>query len=100
MKTIGIITIALVTIVLSTILRGYALSKLWLWFIASTFGAAPLGIAQSIGLALVVSFMTHQFNSSEDNKKSTDEKMVRNVAITLLSPAMALIIGWIVKSFI
>ena len=100
MKIIGIITTVLVTLIVSPIWRGYTLSKLWLWFIVSTFGAAPLGIAQSIGLALVVSFLTHQPDSYEDEKKSANEKLARAVVITVLSPAMALLIGWIVKGFL
>jgi putative flippase GtrA len=100
MKIIGIITTVLITLILSPIWRGYALSKLWLWFIVSTFGAAPLGIAQSIGLALVVSFLTHQYDSYEDKEKSATERMVTGVVIAFLSPAMALLIGWIVKGFL
>ena len=53
MKAIGIITTVLITLIIAPIWRGYAFSKLWLWFIVSTFGAAPLAVAQSIGLALV-----------------------------------------------
>ncbi len=100
MKIIGIITTVLVTLIVSPIWRGYALSKLWLWFIVSTFGAAPLGIAQSIGLALVVSFLTHQLDSYEDKEKSVTEKLVAAIIITFLSPAMALLFGWIVKGFL
>ena len=100
MKIIGIITTVLITLIVSPIWRGYVLSKLWLWFIVSTFGAAPLGIAQSIGLALVVSFLTHQADSYEDKEKSANAKIAQAVAITFLSPAMALLIGWIVKGFL
>jgi hypothetical protein len=100
MKAIGIITTVLVTLILSPIWRGYAFSKLWLWFIVSTFGAAPLGIAQSIGLALVVSFLTHQPDSYEDKDKSATERMVAAAIIMFLRPAMALLVGWIVKGFL
>ena len=100
MKIIGILTTLIVSLILGPIWRGYAFSKLWLWFIVSTFGAAPLGIAQSIGLALVVSFLTHQYDSYEDKEKSATERMVVAVAITFLSPAMVLLIGWIVKQWL
>lgn len=100
MKVIGIITTVLITLIVTPIWRGYALSKLWLWFIVSTFGAAPLGIAQSIGLALVVSFLCHQYNSYEDKEKSANERMAASVLYAFLSPAMALLIGWIVKGFL
>lgn len=100
MKIIGIITTVLITMILSPIWCGYALSKLWLWFIVSTFGASPLGIAESIGLALVVSFLTHQHDSYEDKEKSATERIVMGVVHAFLAPAMALLIGWIVKGFL
>ena len=100
MKSIGIIITALFAIIVSSIWRGYALSKLWLWFIVSTFGAAPLGIAQGIGLALVVSFLTHQVDTYVDKSKSATERMAAGVLIAFLSPATALLIGWIVKGFL
>jgi len=100
MKIIGIITTILITMIVTPVWRGYALSKLWLWFIVSTFGAAPLGIAQSIGLSLIVSFVTHQTDSYEDKDKSYGEKMTRAVLLAFMTPAMALFIGWIVKGFL
>jgi putative flippase GtrA len=100
MKIIGIITAVLITLIVTPIWRGYALSKLWLWFIVSTFGAAPLGIAQSIGLSLIVSFLTHQMDSYQDKEKAANERMVECFLYAFLSPAMALLIGWIVKGFL
>jgi putative flippase GtrA len=100
MKIIGIITSFLIILVVTPIWRGYALSKLWLWFIVSTFGAAPLGIAQSIGLSLMASFLTHQVDTYQDKEKSSNERMTERVLYAFLSPAMALLIGWIVKGFL
>lgn len=101
MKITGINTTTIIaTLIVSQIWRGYILSKLWLWFIVSIFGADPLGIAQSIGLALVVSFLTHQPNSYEDEKKSANGKLARVAKVALLSPAISLLIGWIVKGFL
>jgi putative flippase GtrA len=100
MKTIGIISTVLIAMIVTPIWRGYALSKLWLWFIVSAFGAAPLGIAQAIGLSLIVSFLTHQTDSYEDKEKSLNEKMTRAVLLAFMTPAMALLIGWIVKGFL
>ena len=100
MKVIGIITTVLITLILTPIWRGYALSKLWLWFIVSAFNVNALGISQSIGLALVVSFLTSQYNPYIDKDKSTNLRMTESVIYAFLTPAFALFIGWIVKAFI
>jgi putative flippase GtrA len=100
MKATIITTTVLATLIVSPIWRGYALSKLWLWFIVSTFGAAPLGIAQSIGLALIVSFLTHQPVSYKEEKESVNQKLVYPMLNAFLIPALTLFIGWIVKGFL
>lgn len=100
MKIIGIISTVLTTLVLGPIWRGFVLSKLWLWLIAPTFGAPLLGIAQSIGLTLVVSFLTHQTDTYEDKTKTPGERVTSAVSITFLTPAMALAIGAIVRCYL
>jgi putative flippase GtrA len=101
MKT-SVITliVSLATIIISPIWRGFVISKLWLWFIVSTFGAVPLGIAQSIGLGLLVSFLTHQVDTYEDKDKSDTERLFIKIGVALLAPAFALLFGWIVKGFL
>lgn len=86
--------------IFAPIWRGYVFSKLWLWFIVSTFGAIPLGIAQSIGLAAVVGFLTYQYDQYEDKEKGVAEKMTTMIAVAALSPGMALLFGWIVKGWL
>jgi putative flippase GtrA len=84
----------------STIWRGYVLSKLWLWFAVPTFAAHPIGIAQSIGISMIVSFLTYQYDSYEDKTKSMTEKIAAAVAVAVFMPATSLLIGWIVKGFL
>jgi hypothetical protein len=100
MKLIGIITTVLTTLILAPIWRGYVFSKLWLWFIVSTFGASVLSIAQAIGLALVVSFLTHQPDMYEDKSRTQSEKFSSAVCITFMTPAFALLIGWVVTHWL
>jgi hypothetical protein len=100
MKAIGIIFTVLITIVISSIWRGYVFSKLWLWFVVSSFGAVPLGIVQSIGLAITVTFLTYQYNSYEDKSKSQAETLIRNLAIVFIAPALSLLAGAIVKMWL
>jgi hypothetical protein len=50
---------------------GWVLSVLWRWFIVPTFHAEPLRVAQAVGLALVVDFLTLQ--TPRERKRSDAE---------------------------
>ncbi len=100
MKALGIITASITTIIVSTLWRGYVLSKLWLWFVAATFGVQPLGVAESIGLSLIVNFTTHQLDQYEDKNATAAEKIAKGIGYSLFFPAFALFIGWIVKAWL
>ncbi len=97
----GIVGIGLL-LVLSSIFNGYALSVLWGWFIVPTFGAPALGIVPAIGIAMVVSYLTHQKNESKKEDEDDDGIGVKifKLAIPVLGkPALALLFGWIVHLF-
>lgn len=61
MKALGIIAAA----VLTTLLNGWVLCRLWLWFIAATFHVSPLSIPQAIGVAIVLGAMHPQTSQSD-----------------------------------
>jgi hypothetical protein len=95
MKTLGILSI----VVAETIWRGYALSKLWLWFIVATFGAASISVPQAAGLSLIVTMLTYKFDDSE-NAEFTIDKVVSLLIVAAMMPAMFLLVGWIIKGFL
>lgn len=83
----------------TALLNGYALSMLWQWFVVSTFELRPLGILPAIGISMVVSFLTKQYDSAApDPSKSHGERMAMLTVYTLLNPIFALVFGWIVHS--
>lgn len=86
-------------LVLSSLLRGYALSILWGWFVVPVFGLPRLSVLQAIGIAMVVGFLTHQTDEYKDNDKSTKERMIEAVILAILTPLFALFFGYIVHSF-
>ena len=100
MKSLGVLTASITTIIASTLWKGYVLSKLWLWFVAATFGAQPLGVAESIGLSLIITFTTHQFDQYEDKNATTQDRIAIAIGYSLFYPAFALFIGWIVKAWL
>lgn len=44
--------------IVSGLTRGYALSKLWAWFVEPTFHAPHLRIPVALGIACIISFLT------------------------------------------
>jgi hypothetical protein len=83
--------------VYSYFVNGFVLSKLWSWFIVTTFGLDPLNIVQAIGLTIVVGFLTVRTNWNTDKDKTTAEKISQFV-IALVAPFVTLLVGWIVYS--
>src|SRR5690348_6790250 len=99
MKAIGYITTYLVLAVFGALLNGWAIEKLWRWLIVPTFRLSPLTVAQCIGLALFVGYLTHQTNA-EDSEKSHFERLCFAIGVCAVKPAIALLIGAIVRNWI
>lgn len=85
---------------LGSIWSGYVLTILWAWFVVPTFGLPPLALAPAIGLAVVVSYLTHQYTpkAAKPDEGKWDESG-RAIAHMVLKPALALLVGWIVKQW-
>lgn len=94
----GIVGVGLL-IAFGSIFNGYALSVLWGWFVAPTFGAPALHIVPAIGVAMVVSYLTHQMHNCQEEKKSFREKLVEGTMVAVLRPSFALFFGWIIHLF-
>ena len=69
-------------------LWGWAIAKLWLWFVVP-LGLAPLSWAHAYGLGLLVSLTTHQSNDAENSTGTL-------IARAIISPLVFVFIGWIV----
>jgi len=78
----------------AVLLRGWALSILWGWFAVPIFGLPPLGIAQAIAVALIVSFMTHQYVPSKEKDNWGP------ALFPIMMPLFALGIGWTVRRWL
>lgn len=84
-------------IAISAVLKGFVLTKLWVWFIVPLFGFEPLRMPFAIGLAIVVGFLTHQVdNTKSENKTSIGEQFIA----TFIRPFVTLGIGYFVQMFI
>ena len=76
----------------SAVLRGFVLSVLWGWFVVP-LGVPDIGIAWSIGLAALISMITHQ------DVKTEDRELGVAIGIAIATPLMCLLFGWIAHSF-
>lgn len=98
MKIIGAITVFALLVVFEMLLSGWTISVLWAWFVVTTFKTAALTIPQSIGLALIVSYLTKQYqnNKTEDNAA---DAFAKAFFLILFKAVFALSIGWVVTLF-
>lgn len=84
-----------VLIALLMVVKGFVLTYLWSWFI-TPFGLPELGLAHAIGVAMVVSYLTHQIETPDkDNPNAGFEKLGYHFVGSLL----VFCIGWIVFKF-
>jgi len=100
MKIIGLITVFVVTAVLSALWNGYALSVLWRWFVVPVFGVPALSVCYAIGVSIVVSYLTHSYQSTASDGKTWQKQFADSLAYCSAKPAIALLFGWVVTLFI
>ena len=103
MTKIGYVTAFLVLAVFAVLWPGYAFSVLWGWFFVPSLGLPTLSIAESIGVALVVQYLTHQTDSQKDTEKDTgdyDELLYKAFIQSATKPALALLMGSIIKLWV
>ena len=82
---------------LMIIWQGYVLSILWDWFIAPDFHITALGLAEAIGLTLIINYLT---KSVDTDKKYELSDLGRKVFSSITMPLVALGIGWVVHFFV
>ncbi|OHA88118.1 MAG: hypothetical protein A2653_03045 [Candidatus Zambryskibacteria bacterium RIFCSPHIGHO2_01_FULL_43_25] len=77
---------------------GFVLSKLWGWFVVTQFDLPSLGVAQAVGISLIVSLLTYQIKnkSDEDSKPRAVRSVIESAAVAFT----ALVYGWVVSQFV
>lgn len=78
---------------------GYAMSKLWAWHIAGWNGLPPVTYKMMVAVDFIVSMILGARGLPDRSKTPEDDKnFVGGVlATTVFLPALALLIGWILK---
>jgi hypothetical protein len=82
--------------------RGFVLTKLWEWFMTSTFNFPLISIGQAIGLCCVIGFLfplqSVKNKQKELEKESTEEK-VQKILTPIGNSLGFLLLGYIIKLF-
>jgi len=100
MKAIGYTVSTVVIMFLLCVFSGYTLSILWQWFVMPIFPAPELTIPTAIGLAMIVTYLTHQDTKSDTEGKGYGEILLEMTLKGIGRPAGALFFGWIVTLFL
>lgn len=98
MQIFGLLLFSLGSTVAFSIWNGFILSKFWAWFIVPTFSFKPLNLIESIGLVLVISFLTAQKPNDNENKDIIT-KLFESVLFSILYPSVILLVGFFFKQF-
>lgn len=69
----------LLWIVSGTIIRGLVFAKLWDWFLIPNLHVPPIGAAQALGIALLVSVLTDHGSASSVTKSDGSSSVTRVV---------------------
>lgn len=99
LSCLGLLAGLVGVIIVASILNGWAISVLWLWFVAPLFGLPVLTIPQAIGLSLVIGMFTSRYRDQDDAKDKTG-RIVNSLVLAVFMPVFAVVIGSVVKMFI
>ncbi len=95
----GKISSWLLLIIVGNMTRGYALSKLWTWFIEPIFHAPHLRIPVALGVATLVGLLT--IHAANDSKSETaTDALIKGWVTAIIIPGLSLLFGWIYLQFV
>lgn len=86
-------------IIPATLLNAFVLTYLWRWFVVAHFGLSPIGIAEAIGLTLMVSYLVKS-PDDRDNKEKGMELFWTLMARMILRPLFVFVFGWIIQHWL
>jgi hypothetical protein len=69
---------------------------LWLWFVVPVFHVAPLTLLQAYGLAILVTYWTHQHISDKVEDTRKPSVIVAELVGLFLKPWVTLLVGYII----
>lgn len=99
----GMIVSTILLIVAGTLVDGWALAKIWNWFMPTVFGLVSLTMWKAIGISMVFQLFTRtdhiESGSKSSDTKSFGEIFVQSLVKVVLTPLFSVFIAWIVVQF-
>lgn len=92
METFGKFCFGVLAIITASLLYGYALMKLWQWFIVYTFEVQSINLIQAIGLAFFWDYL-------KPKKKDEDEINWEKFAKMFIETLLWLGLGYLITLF-
>ena len=93
---LALATLNMAYVIGCNIFSGFVLSILWGWFAVPAFGLPALTIPLAMGIMLVVSYMTKQ---ADFNNQDREDYQKRVNVVMIVKPLAALVVGYVIKSF-
>jgi len=94
----GVLIFLVLTISITAVIDGFVIKQLYDWFIFGRFCSVNLSIANAIGINILISLLTKHPDFKKIKGEETDNKKI--LSHMFLSPAVVLLIGYIVKLFL
>jgi hypothetical protein len=96
MKHFMVLIVSLIAWLPLAALNGWAIATLWAWFIVPTFGLPVITWQQSIGLGIVVAYLTYQLDMQDMRDDSEPTKdLCRRIFTGLVKPLLCVGAGWV-----
>lgn len=93
-----VLALAVLLFIGNSIVNGIVVACLWGWFVTPATGLQPIGIAEAIGLAAMMDWMTKELATRVDINK--DAKKNVTMWTPLVQAGSMLLFGWIVHLFV
>lgn len=93
---VGTLSSLFIVLFVLTLLRGWIVHLLWLWFVVPVFSVPLLTIGQSIGLSMLINFLTYHQLESQASKESNWEPFLT----VLFYQFFVLGFGWLIHLFV
>jgi hypothetical protein len=99
MENFGKFMIALLVITIASIIKGFVITQLWLWFVVPIFEAEPLRIIEAIGLVFLINYITAKKERKELDKDEYWAFFIAKTKHLIALSGWALLSGWILQMF-
>lgn len=83
------------TITIDTLLKGFGLMKLWLWFVVPTIHIQPINMIESIGVVLLIGYLFGKLPTLSEFNETNEETILIKSIFGIIKSCGTLLIGWL-----